>query len=114
MKQKKCKWCGKPFTPKHNRQVYGVDGEHKFTITRNGKQETTTCKQEARREQKRLNELQRYHQQDKDHRIYYPNNDLLGTTNPSTQHKKSTFKEEYQSIQKELLRLGLRHKTLTY
>ena len=110
MKQKKCKWCGKPFTPTHNRQEYGVDGEHQFLIKRNGKIETTNCKKESRRWTKAQHSKKRQHQPHTNkyqQQLYYPNNNVLGTTNPSTKKRKPNFYEEYQSIQKEFRKLGL-------
>ena len=109
-KTKQCKWCGRTFTPKHNRQIYC---SNPITIEVNGETHTTTCREEAHKEQKKLYK-RRYDKQYRKYEYYYPNNNILGTTNPSSQHMKENIYEEYTSIQHELQRLGLRqyHKPL--
>lgn len=103
-KTKQCKWCGRTFTPKHNRQIYCTTP---IEIQVNGQTIITTCRDEAHKEQKKLYK-RRYDKQYRKYEYYYPNNNTLGTTNPSSQHMKENIYEEYTSIQHELKRLGLR------
>ena len=109
----KCKWCGKPFKKTHNRQVYGTTGIHTFTITHpDGSTETTNCKKEARRWQNKTHRNKYYYKTNEyQNLLYKPNNTLLGTTNTNIQHRNTDFKIEYQEIQRELRRLGLKPNT---
>ena len=81
----KCKYCGKTYTKKHNRQEYC--SEH--------------CRKEARKEQKRNWALQ----------YYYKNKKTINTTRIGTRtigpHKHPEDEKEQTIVQNEIDRIGL-------
>jgi len=84
----KCKWCGKPFEKQHNRQEYCSD----------------KCKLNALREQKAIFSRK--------YRSKYKNRKSdsywgMGSGSLSA-HKKDSFDEEHDAIQKELKRLRIK------
>lgn len=110
-KQKKCKWCGKPFTPTHNRQEYGVNGEHSFTITHNGHTILTNCQKEAEKEHNRKRSIRYYNKNRTLNNNYLKTTStILGNSN-LTGNSTDNFEVEKQLIQKELRRLRLRNTT---
>lgn len=88
----KCHWCGKPYTKKHNRQTYCTD----------------KCRKEAKKEQNRNNFHRWYHKNK--HKPGISQKNQLGTR-PIGSHKNKNPKKEYEIIQKELHRIGLRNNT---
>ena len=83
---RKCKWCGKPFTKTHNRQVYC----------------TKECAKEAKKQQDTKHRLRWVHKNKQ--RLYQTQ---LGTRSIG-QHKNQDDKKEAEIVEKELQRLGLR------
>ena len=79
--QTKCKYCGKPFTKRHNRQIYCSE----------------SCRTNAKREQKARYQAKR--------RKKY-NLGSYGTS--ANGHRKETFSQEHIAIQNEMRRLGLK------
>ena len=90
----KCKYCGKPFTKTHNRQVYCSD----------------SCRLNARREQKaRYQAKRRLRIKQKILVVDEYKKYGLGSYGTSANgHRKSKFSQEYIAIQKEMKRIGLR------
>ena len=82
---KKCEWCGTLFKKTHNRQIYC----------------SKECAKEAERENTRNRKL----------KWWYRNKDRLYKTELGTRslgpHREEDFEKEYETIQKELKRLGL-------
>lgn len=90
----RCKYCGKPFTKNHNREMYCSDD----------------CRLNARREQKAKYQAKR--------RLLIKQKVLivdeykkygLGSYGTSANgHRKNKFSQEYMAIQKEMKRIGLK------
>ena len=90
----KCKYCGKPFTKTHNRQVYCSD----------------SCRLNARREQKaRYQAKRRLRIKQKILVVDEYKKYGLGSYGTSENgHRKNKFSQEYIAIQKEMKRIGLK------
>lgn len=90
--QAKCKWCGRTFTKQHNRQEYC----------------SKKCSKEAKKEQNRNNQHKWYHRNKNKPFIHQRNQ--IGTR-PIGQHRHEDEQKEYETIRKEIQRIGL---TLIY
>ena len=84
---KKCKWCGKPFKKKHNRQMY--------------------CCKECAKEAEKEKALKRWLKWFYKHKKEMYQTALLGTSSLG-QHREEDFNKEYKAIRKELKRLKLK------
>ena len=90
----KCKYCGKPFTKKHNREMYC----------------SKECRLNALREQKARYQAKR-RLRIKKGLLVLPEYKKYGLGSYGTSangHRKSKFTQEYLAIQREMKRLGLR------
>lgn len=92
--KKHCKYCGKPFTKTHNRQVYCSD----------------KCRLNARREQKARYQAKRRKKIKQKLLIVdeYKKYNLGSYGTSANGHRKSKFSQEYIAIQKEMKRIGLK------
>lgn len=90
----KCKYCGKPFNKKHNREVY-CSKECRLYALR---------EQKARYQAKRRLLIKRKVLILPEHKISGMGS--YGTS--ATGHRRSNFEEEYRAIQKEMRRIGLK------
>lgn len=90
----KCKYCGKPFTKTHNRQMYCSD----------------SCRRNALREQKaRYQAKRRLRIKQKVLIVDEYKKYGLGSYGTSANgHRKNKFSQEYIAIQKEMKRIGLK------
>ena len=79
---RRCKWCGKIFFKKHNRETYC----------------SSNCKKYAHQEQKAIF-ANKYRRQ-------YHKKECLGTSGLS-KHRRQDYNQEYQAIQKEKKRLKI-------
>ena len=79
---RRCKWCGKIFFKKHNRETYC----------------SSKCKKYAHQEQKAIF-ANKYRRQ-------YHKKECLGTSGLS-KHRRQDYNQEYQAIQKEKKRLKI-------
>lgn len=79
---RRCKWCGKIFFKKHNRETYC----------------SSKCKKYARLEQKAIF-ANKYRRQ-------YPKKECLGTSGLG-KHRRQDYHQEYQAIQNEKKRLKI-------
>ena len=86
--QAKCKWCGKTYTKKHNRQTYCSD----------------KCRKEAKKEQNRNNFHRWYHRNKNRPGIHQKNQ--LGTR-PIGAHRHQDPNKEAEVINNEIQRIGL-------
>lgn len=90
----KCKYCGKPFTKRHNREMYCSD----------------SCRRNALREQKaRYQAKRRLRIKQKVLIVDEYKKYGLGSYGTSANgHRKNKFSQEYIAIQKEMKRIGLK------
>ena len=93
-RQTKCKYCGKPFTKRHNREMYCSDN----------------CRKNALREQKaRYQAKRRLKIKQKIIIVDEYKKYGLGSYGTSANgHRKDTFSQEHTAIQNEMKRLGLK------
>ena len=95
-KKKKCKYCGKLFVKKHNREVYCSKECRNYALK----------EQKARYQAKRRLKIKRKELVLNEYQI-----SGMGSYGTScTGHMKSNFEEEYRSVQREMQRLGLKRK----
>ena len=92
--QTKCKYCGKPFTKRHNRQMYCSE----------------SCRTNAKREQKARYQAKRRKKIKQKILIVdeYKKYNLGSYGTSANGHRKDTFSQEYIAIQKEMKRIGLK------
>lgn len=90
----KCKYCGKPFTKSHNRQMYCSD----------------SCRRNALREQKARYQAKRRLKIKQKVLIVdeYKKYGLGSYGTSANGHRKNNFSHEYMAIQKEMKRIGLK------
>lgn len=90
----KCKYCGKPFTKRHNREMYCSDD----------------CRKNALREQKARYQAKRRMRIKQKVLIVdeYKKYGLGSYGTSANGHRKNKFSQEYMSIQKEMRRIGLK------
>lgn len=89
----KCKYCGKPFNKKHNREMYCSKECRKYALR----------EQKARYQAKRRLKIKR---KELVLRHNYKNLGSYGTC--SAFHRRSKFEDEYRAVKREMERIGLR------
>ena len=90
----KCKYCGKPFNKKHNREMYCSKECRKYALR----------EQKARYQAKRRLRIKRKELILSEHQI-----SGMGSYGTScTGHMRSSFEEEYRAVQREMQRIGLK------
>lgn len=94
LKKNKCKYCGKLFVKKHNREVYC----------------SKDCRRNALREQKARYQAKR-RLKIKRKELILPEHQISGMGSYGTSctgHMRSSFEEEYRAVQREMQRIGLK------
>ena len=95
-KNKKCKYCGKLFVKKHNREVYCSEQCRDYAVK----------EQKARYQAKRRLKIKR-----KELVLDEYQTSGMGSYGTScTGHMKDNFEDEYKAVRREMQRLGLRRK----